>query len=103
MDPLLSFLSGSSRCTFQVGDLAWLRIALKSWRVSLNSRNLATAIVLTVELNGLTGLLTEIVYNHGLNRHLDDVTGMGPVELSAEQFGEIVVNPHRDLHSKLIG
>jgi hypothetical protein len=42
VDPLLSFLSGSSRCTFRAVGPAWLRIAL-DWRGPLNSRSFTTA------------------------------------------------------------
>jgi hypothetical protein len=36
---------------------------------------------LTVKLNCLSGLLREIVNNHGLDRHLNDVRGMGSIQL----------------------
>ena len=53
-----------------------------------------TAIVLTVELNGLAGLLGKIVDNHGLNRHLDDVCGVRPIKFGTKKLRKIIINPH---------
>ena len=46
--------------------------------------------MLTVELNGLAGLLTKVVNNHGLNRHLNDVCGVRPIKFGTKKFGERV-------------
>ena len=36
----------------------------------------------TIKLHSLPGLLGKVMHYHGFNRHLDDITGMGSIELS---------------------
>jgi hypothetical protein len=47
----------------------------------------------TVKLHSLTRLLAEIVNDHRLYSHLNDVCRVWAIQFSAKKFWKIVVNP----------
>ena len=42
----------------------------------------------TIKLNSLPWLLSKIVDHYGFDRHLDDVTGVGPIKFAPSSFGK---------------
>jgi hypothetical protein len=57
----------------------------------------------TIKLHGLTRLLREIVYNYGLNCHLNDVGRMRTVKFCTKELRKVIINPHGLILRKLKG
>ena len=54
---------------------------------------------LTVKLYCLARLFAEIMYNNRLYCHLNDIAGMGSIQLCAKQLREVIINPHGSMIS----
>ncbi|AHV82227.1 hypothetical protein [Synechococcus phage S-EIVl] len=59
--------------------------------------------LVAVELNGLAGLASKVVNNHGLYCHLADVSRMGTVEFRAQNLRKVGINEHLCLSSSVAG